>query len=169
MMMDPQAFNARPKSAAALRRARERKGRKVLIFQLLNMAVKQYPCTPGYFDLPIIEVRRRKSSEVMKSGRAEATRWKRENADETIGRAVLLAYRDAGNLQSAFLSVASRPEVEGIHTGGYHSVRGCYLAFRRLAMERGYADSRAFAAEINGEPWPADQVWLSDFPEKGLG
>lgn len=121
-----------------------------------------------HFDFPRITIRRRSKAERMKTSVEKDTRWARESGDEVIGRAVIREYRkhplDRRSLDSAFIEVAGLGEIESVPTNTVRSVASRYHSYRRLAFERGYADSRAISCEWDGKPWPEDQVWLEDFP-----
>ncbi len=131
---------------------------------------KEAPAYRGSFDPPRITLRRRTKLERFSSSNTEATEWNREAEDEIIGRAVMAEYlrhpKELRTLESAWTIVADQSSIDGIKTGKVRNVEARYHRYRRLAEDRGYADSRAFQAEYHGEAWPADQIWLSDFPSK---
>lgn len=160
--------SVRSMSRQSVKRARLRV--QPFLLALVMMAGKE-GFASELFDFPRISIRKRKKSE----RRAEAVRGDTNRSrmleEEVIGRAVVQEYRrhphDRRSLDSAFLEVAALGSIEGIATNSARSVEGRYHAFRREAFGRGYADSRAIWYEMEGIPWPDDQIWLEDFPPLG--
>lgn len=168
MLIWPKMMKTKPrysklKSRKAVMRARDEM--RGSLYYLWAMAAKQFPSSPGLFDMPRIEIRTRRPSERYSSDVDRSIRWNNETANEIIGRAVLLDYREHRDLDSALRSIADREIIDDIKTGKHQNVRRRYHEYRRLAFQRGYADSRAFWCEYESAPWPQDQVWLIDFPD----
>lgn len=152
-------------SRREIEKAREQVTPALLAFSM--MAGKQTFASAG-FDFPRITIRRRRKHERMASSIQKDTASARQNSEEIIGRSVLQEYRQhpptRRSLDSAFMVVAELGSIDGVATNSVRSVESRYHAFRRLAFDRGYADSRAFWCEWEGAAWPEDQVWLEDFP-----
>lgn len=151
-------------------RSRDRLGAKLGWpgFAFLSMWKKQGFGDRDYFDFPRIRFDRRTRAEWSPSSNETATTRDREHGDEVIGRAVIAEYRshpaDRRSIDSAWTVVASRPAIDGIAVRGRDNVRAQYFRYRKRSHERGYADARAFWAEVDELPWPEDQIWLEDFP-----
>ena len=155
-------------------RCQLRRGRYTLVWQLLIQHAQKFgPAGDDEYSWPIISVREREKREIWPTQRQRHTQ--RRNADKqfVIGMAVLRRYRDTarpGNsVGAAFVDVANVGLIEGLKTGGRDNVEKLYRAFRITCFERGYADERAYRAQYHAEPWPKDQLWLSDFPQISEG
>ena len=138
-----------------------------LLLTLATMA-NRVGATFENFDFPRIIVRARKKTERLAQTRKSDADDNRNYAAEVIGRAVLQEYRrhppERRSLESSFAVVAAQGSIEDIATNSERSVEARYHAFRKLAFERGFADSRAYWCSYEEKPWPDDHVWLEDFP-----
>lgn len=155
-----------PKTREQRQKLRHELGPTLLFFSM--MLSNKAPSRQG-FEVPIIEIRTRKTPERFKSGVSEDSEEKLDFEAEVIGRAVVQEYRrypDRPSLDAAFETVSRMPSVEGVPTKKYSNVEARYRRYRRLAEKRGYADARSLWAEIEQRPWPDDHIWLADFPEK---
>lgn len=132
-------------------------------------ALREGPAHTNGYSWPIISVRERSRQEIWTSSRGRQTKEKRETKQHVIGMAVVKEYRrhnSRGNsIEAAFDAVSKFGIIDGYSTGGRHNVEMHYKGFRKQCFERGFADVRAYWATYNGEPWPADQIWLADFPQ----
>lgn len=138
-----------------------------VLHALFMMAEKRGHASSG-FDIPIITIRHRKSSERHRKALQEDLASSGGRTAEIIGRAVVQEYRrhppGRRSLDSAFLAVAEVQSIDGVQTNSPRSVEARYHAYRRMAFDRGFADSRAVWCQYYGDTWPSDQVWLADFP-----
>jgi len=90
-----------------------------------------------------------------------------------VGMAVMLLKQQGSGTVAAQKAIAGRrirevlPEwadegVGEITFGDFEDTRKHWQAWRIAAFERGWADDRAFAAELEGTPWPDNQFWLDE-------
>jgi hypothetical protein len=148
-----------------------RHGRHELVWQMLTHFVqKQQPYAHllGYH-MPVVSVRWRESHELWEGSNSAAANHTRDLRENAIGRAVMIAYksyaeRPGNSIASAIQAIVDLREIEHEKCGQFDNVNRLYKEFRKAAFIRGYADLRALSAACNGEAWPQDQVWLSDFP-----
>jgi hypothetical protein len=95
---------------------------------------------------------------------------KSDSDSDWIGVSVLLAFRQLkqgggqATIAKAISEICEGGNRAGFRLGSEETVRRHYIRYRKLATVRGYADYRAYEAEMIGDPWPDDQVWMSDFP-----
>lgn len=119
---------------------------------------------------PLIRVEhRKKKMNRLPSEIAGNSTSARERRFEIIGRAVVKAYRECGNLEDAMACVSEAGNIDGLPTGGFENVRANYRGFRKMAFERRYADDRALWCAVEQVPWPDDQIWLDEFPATPRG
>ncbi len=157
------AFYGRHKIGEAVKADREKW--EVMLFQFFHMAGKNAPAVPGFMDIPSLEIRPRSKREVLKSTLKLSQDQKKISENEIIGHAVVNAYKSTRKLEAAITQVVELSEIDSIATGGYENVRKRYYDYRSHAFKRGFADSRAYLAEVEGKSWPNDHIWLEDFPE----
>lgn len=156
-------------------RCQLRSTRLLLAFQILvQHAQKKGPPQQSGYSWPIISVRERQRGEIWDGLQGKPAEQRRAKKVELVGVAVLKEYRKhngrPGNtIEAAQQAVVDQGQVDGIDVGGIDNVRALYKEYRQSCFQRGYADERPFWAEVNGEPWPEDQVWLSDFPQNQAG
>lgn len=155
-----------PKTRKQRQKLRRELGPTLLFFSM--MLSNNAPSRQG-FNIPIIEIRSRKTTERFESGVKEDSEQELDYEAEVIGREVVREYRrypDRHNLDAAFVTISHLKDVDGVPTKKKSNVIERYRRYRRLAEKRGYADSRSYWAEIEQRPWPDDHVWLADFPPK---
>lgn len=165
-LIDPKEFYARPKRNGTERDDRTKT--QFWIGTILYLANKNIPADNSLYSLPLLSMRPRKKSEKTHQNITESKERSQGDTAEVIGMAVMQEYlsHSPRNMEAAWVAIAQLGTVGGFSTGGMQNVRKNYYRFRRLAHERGYADSRAFWREFENKPWPEDQVWLSDFPSE---
>lgn len=94
---------------------------------------------------------------------------------ERVGTAIMLLRKKnlsviqaqrhiAGKRISEFVSeMLSDEEIEdGVVFGDFEDTRKHWMAWRKEAFSRGWADGRAYSAEIDRKTWPDDQFWLDE-------
>ena len=169
LLVWPKMLSRRELSLPRGARKRVTADRRVFLFHAFQMGLSQFPTRPPFFDLPKIEVRKRIARDRTECSLRQETKDRRALRIEAVGRAVVMEYRrhqiGRTTLDAACTHVAEAG-VEGFSRIGFDAVKAEYHKFRRESDKRGYADMRAFEAELDGKPWPNDQVWLADFPQK---
>ncbi len=163
-LVDKRDLYPRKRTRRAGRRHRERA--QVYIIYLLMMGMNQGASTPGIFEVPKLTLRKRSKREIFPSDLEQTRRWEADEKREIIGRAVLMEYRQHGHvsIDSAWEEVVKISGSLGLGRLKLNTVKTRYHEYRRASFRRGWADERAYYAEIDCAPWPDDQVWLSDFP-----
>ena len=108
--------------------------------------------------------------EVIRSTRSKIrTSIKRERVGTAImllradGMGIVKAQRHiAGGKMIDFFPDYLDPTETAACFGDFEDTKKHWAAWKRDAFRRGYADSRAYSAEIEEKPWPNDQFWLDN-------
>lgn len=161
--VDPRAIRGSPALKRRIRAARKRRPIADEFFSFFVMATARYPSVAT--SIPVISIRHRKPSDMPDFGQEMSVKLRNDIANEIIGRAVLQDYRESQSIESSWEAIAAIEEIDGIRPGGLSNVKRRYLAYRKLAFDRGFADLRAYWAQSEQAPWPLDQVWLDEFPK----